>query len=117
MPRFTPRSATTSPRSWLRSAGASAVARRRRSTAATATGNSSSRPSVVERLAIDRLGHRGDGIANGPEGPIYVPGTLPGETVEVEAVPGHPDRRRLLKVDTPSGQRIAPICPHFGVCG
>jgi 23S rRNA (uracil1939-C5)-methyltransferase len=72
---------------------------------------------VVERLAIDRLGHRGDGIADGPEGPIYVPGTLPGESVEVEAVPGHPDRRRLLKVDTPSAQRIAPICPHFGVCG
>jgi 23S rRNA (uracil1939-C5)-methyltransferase len=72
---------------------------------------------VVERLAIERLGHRGDGIADGPEGPIYVPGTLPGETVEVEAVPGHPDRRRLVKVDTPSARRIAPICPHFGVCG
>ncbi len=72
---------------------------------------------MVERLAIDRLGHRGDGIADGPEGPIYVPGTLPGESVEVEAVPGHPDRRRLLKVDTLSAQRIAPICPHFGVCG
>jgi 23S rRNA (uracil1939-C5)-methyltransferase len=72
---------------------------------------------VVERLAIERLGHRGDGIADGPEGPIYVPGTLPGETVEVEAVPGHPDRRRLLKVATPSARRIAPICPHFGVCG
>ncbi|HUD87758.1 MAG TPA: RNA methyltransferase [Xanthobacteraceae bacterium] len=72
---------------------------------------------MVERLAIERLGHRGDGIADGPEGPIYVPGTLPGETVEVEAVPGHPDRRRLVKVDTPSARRIAPICPHFGVCG
>jgi 23S rRNA (uracil1939-C5)-methyltransferase len=72
---------------------------------------------VVERLAIDRLGHRGDGVADGPEGPIYVPGTLPGETVEVEVVPGHPDRRRLVKVETPSAERIAPICPHFGVCG
>ncbi len=72
---------------------------------------------MVERLAIDRLGHRGDGIADGPDGPIYVPGTLPGESVEVEAVPDHPDRRRLLKVDTPSAERIAPICPHFGVCG
>jgi len=72
---------------------------------------------VIERLAIVRLGHRGDGIAEGPEGAIYVPGTLPGETAEVENWPGHPDRRQLLNVEAPSAQRIAPICPHFGVCG
>jgi 23S rRNA (uracil1939-C5)-methyltransferase len=72
---------------------------------------------VVERLVIDRIGHRGDGVVDGADEPVFVPGTLPGETVEVEAVPGHPDRRHLLKVDTPSAERIAPICPHFGVCG
>jgi 23S rRNA (uracil1939-C5)-methyltransferase len=72
---------------------------------------------VVERLVINRLGHRGDGVADGPTGAIYIPGALPGETVEVEAVAGHPDRRRLLHIDTPSTERIAPICPHFGVCG
>ena len=72
---------------------------------------------MVERLAIEQMGHRGDGVASGADGPIYVPGTLPGETVEVEAVPGHPDRRHLLKVEVPSAERIAPICPHFGVCG
>jgi 23S rRNA (uracil1939-C5)-methyltransferase len=72
---------------------------------------------VAEHLAIERLGHRGDGIANGPDGPIYVPGALPGETVEVEPWPGQPDRRQLLKVDRPSPERIAAICPHFGVCG
>jgi 23S rRNA (uracil1939-C5)-methyltransferase len=46
-----------------------------------------------------------------------VPYTLPGEVVEVEAFPGHPDRRHLLRVETASAQRIAPICPHFTVCG
>ncbi len=66
---------------------------------------------------IDALGHRGDGIAGGPDGPIYVPGTLPGETVEVENWPGHPDRRQLLNVETANAERIAPICPHFGICG
>jgi len=25
--------------------------------------------------------------------------------------------RRLLHIDTPSTENIAPICPHFGVCG
>jgi len=72
---------------------------------------------VVERLTIERLGNRGDGIAAGPAGAIYVPGALPGELVEVEPVAGHPDRRRLLQVETPSTERIAPICPHFGICG
>jgi 23S rRNA (uracil1939-C5)-methyltransferase len=72
---------------------------------------------VVERLSIERLGHRGDGIATGPSGPVYVPYTLAGEIVEVEGWQGHPDRRRLLRVEQPSAERIAPICPHFGICG
>jgi 23S rRNA (uracil1939-C5)-methyltransferase len=72
---------------------------------------------VVERLVIDRVGQRGDGVVDGADGPIYVPGSLPGETVEVDAVRGHPDRRTLLAVEAPSAERIAPICPHFGVCG
>jgi len=72
---------------------------------------------MTERLIIARLGHRGDGVAETAEGPAFVPYTLPGEVVEVEAFPGHPDRRHLLRVETPSAHRIAPICPHFGVCG
>jgi 23S rRNA (uracil1939-C5)-methyltransferase len=72
---------------------------------------------VVEHLVIDRIGHRGDGVTDGSDGPIFVPAALPGETVEVENVPGHPDRRQLLRVEKPSPQRIAPICPHFGICG
>ncbi len=48
---------------------------------------------------------------------VYVPYALPGETVEVAPVPGHPDRRRLLQVEATSPQRIAPFCPHFGICG
>ena len=56
-------------------------------------------------------------VAVGADGAIYVSGTLPGESVEVENVPGHPDRRHLLTVEKASAQRVAPICPHFGVCG
>jgi 23S rRNA (uracil1939-C5)-methyltransferase len=72
---------------------------------------------VVERLLIDHVGHRGDGVALTGAEAIYVPYTLGGETVEVDDVQGHPDRKRLLAVDTPSPERIAPFCPHFGVCG
>jgi 23S rRNA (uracil1939-C5)-methyltransferase len=72
---------------------------------------------MTERLTIRHLGHRGDGVAETADGPVFVPYTLPGEVVEVEAFPGHPDRRHLLRVETPSAERIAPLCPHFGVCG
>jgi 23S rRNA (uracil1939-C5)-methyltransferase len=46
-----------------------------------------------------------------------VPYTLAGETVEVEAIEGSADRRKLLRVITPSPERIDPFCPHFTVCG
>jgi 23S rRNA (uracil1939-C5)-methyltransferase len=72
---------------------------------------------VIEHLVIDHVGHRGDGVVLAGGGNLYVPYTLGGETVEVEAVSGHPDRRRLLQVERASPQRIAPFCPHFGICG
>jgi 23S rRNA (uracil1939-C5)-methyltransferase len=73
---------------------------------------------VVERLTIDHVGHRGDGVSLGAREAIYVPFALGGETVEVEHVVGHhPDRRKLLAVDVASLERIEPFCPHFGLCG
>jgi len=72
---------------------------------------------MTERLVIDRIGHRGDGVADTPEGPVFVPYALPGETAEVEPVPGHPDRRHLVRIERESTERIPPICPHFTVCG
>jgi 23S rRNA (uracil1939-C5)-methyltransferase len=72
---------------------------------------------MAERLTINRIGHRGDGVAETPDGRVFVPYALPGETVEVEPVPGHPDRRHLLRVEASSPDRIAALCPHFGVCG
>jgi 23S rRNA (uracil1939-C5)-methyltransferase len=81
------------------------------------TGNSCSGRGVTERLTIARIGHRGDGIAQTPDGPVFVPYTLPGEIVEVEPFPGHPDRRHLLRIESAAAERVAPVCPHFTVCG
>lgn len=66
------------------------------------------------KLLIDRLGHLGDGIAKGPEGPIYIPGLLPGEEVE-----GTIQGDRLLdpRIVTPSPDRKKPPCPHARSCG
>lgn len=65
-------------------------------------------------LRIDRLGAGGDGVAAGPAGSIHVPYALPGELASADAEGG---RARLIVVDEPSPDRIAPFCPYFGRCG
>ena len=67
-------------------------------------------------VRIARLGAQGDGVAEGPEGPLFVSFTLPGELVSVAVEPGS-DRASLVELLEPSPDRIAPICPRFGVCG
>jgi len=71
----------------------------------------------AEHLVIDHVGHRGDGVVTAGDATVYVPYALGGETVAVAAVPGHPDRRSLIKVERASAERVAPFCRHFGVCG
>ncbi len=68
----------------------------------------------LKQLKIDRLGAQGDGVAEGVDGPVFVPFALAGETVEVE-VDG--ERGRLVSVFEASGQRVDPVCKHFGHCG
>jgi 23S rRNA (uracil1939-C5)-methyltransferase len=60
---------------------------------------------------ILRLGHHGDGIA---EGPVFAPITLPGEVVTGDL---SGQALRNVRVVTPSDQRVAPPCRHFKSCG
>jgi 23S rRNA (uracil1939-C5)-methyltransferase len=62
------------------------------------------------RLIIDRLGHLGDAIAQGPEGPLYLKGFLPGEVIEG-------DDLAAMRIITPSPQRVKPPCAHARTCG
>src|SRR5258708_37304061 len=117
MEQCTRRSATTSLPSRRRGDVAGPRCFRHRSRVATAIPNSSSARAVAERLVIDHVAHHGDGVAFADGAAVYVPYTLGGETVEVAAVSGHPDRRRLLAVERASPERVTPFCPHFRVCG
>ncbi|MBP1842364.1 23S rRNA (uracil1939-C5)-methyltransferase [Rhizobium petrolearium] len=64
----------------------------------------------TETAKITRLGTQGHGIAEGAQGPIYVPYALPGETVAIARNGGH---GTLMSIAEASPDRIAPLCRHF----
>ena len=72
---------------------------------------------MAERLRIDHVGHRGDGVSFAGGESLFVPYTLPAETVEAGPVNGHPDRRQLTRIEQPSPDRIDPFCRYFAICG
>ncbi|WP_417676183.1 class I SAM-dependent RNA methyltransferase [Roseibium sp.] len=66
------------------------------------------------QLQVTSLGHRGDGIAETADGPVFVAGALPGETVSAQIADG---RANHIRIEQESPERIAPICRHFDACG
>jgi 23S rRNA (uracil1939-C5)-methyltransferase len=66
------------------------------------------------RLVIDHIGHQGDGVAISGGKQVYIPYTLPGETVTFSR---SGERGALRENVSPSPDRITPICRYFGVCG
>ncbi len=65
-------------------------------------------------LTIDRLGHLGDGVAQGPDGAVFVPHMLPGEVIEGDLTG---DKLSNVRILTPSAARIHPPCAHARTCG
>jgi 23S rRNA (uracil1939-C5)-methyltransferase len=63
---------------------------------------------------ISSLASQGEGAADIAGTRVFVPYTLPGETVLAD-VDG--ERATLYEVTATSPDRIAPVCKHFGSCG
>jgi 23S rRNA (uracil1939-C5)-methyltransferase len=66
------------------------------------------------RFQISRLGAQGDGVADTPEGPVFIQFTLAGETVTAAR---ERDRGTLMAVLEASKLRVEPVCRHFTECG
>ena len=68
---------------------------------------------------IESLDHEARGIARQDGKTIFVDGALPGEKVEYASFRRKPkyELAHLVKVERPSTARVAPSCPHYGVCG
>jgi 23S rRNA (uracil1939-C5)-methyltransferase len=73
----------------------------------------------AQAVTIERIGSDGDGIGRLPDGaPVYVPFTLPGETVTAEPTRSLGDGWIATgSVDQPSEARVTAPCRHFGTCG
>ncbi|MHB0878348.1 MAG: 23S rRNA (uracil(1939)-C(5))-methyltransferase RlmD [Anaerolineae bacterium] len=70
-------------------------------------------------LDLTGIAHGGEAIGRWQGKVVFVPYAIPGERVRVRIVD---DKRKyaraeLLEVLKPSADRVAPLCPHFGVCG
>lgn len=68
----------------------------------------------TETVTIQKLGAEGDGITFGDNGPVYVPFSLPGDTVAIARVK---NKGMIMSIATPSPDRVEPPCRHFGPDG
>ncbi|WP_420403330.1 class I SAM-dependent RNA methyltransferase [Nisaea sp.] len=83
--------------------------------------------STILELEVERLGGRGDGLAQAEikvgyaaeTRPVFVPFSLPGERVRVRPVSdrGEGVACELIELVQPSPERIEPACAHFMACG
>ncbi len=69
---------------------------------------------TMGQITIRSIGAGGDGVANLPDGQIYVPFTLPGEVANVARDKNRASVMALLET---SPERQAPACQHFEDCG
>ena len=65
----------------------------------------------MTEFKITRLGHQGDGIADGP---LFAPMTLPSEIVTATQ---DGDALKDVRILTPSADRVSAPCRHFKSCG
>ncbi len=77
------------------------------------------KPQAELELTIGMIGARGDGVAVAGDDRVFVPLTVAGDRVRVSLGPSSGEGRRgeVTAWLEQSSRRVAPVCPHFGVCG
>ncbi len=75
---------------------------------------------TIDRLSIEKLIYGGDGLGRLPSGEVYfVPGTVPGDIVAAQQLPGSKKamRAQVTEMLSPSSERVTPQCSVFETCG
>jgi 23S rRNA (uracil1939-C5)-methyltransferase len=60
------------------------------------------------------MGAQGHGVAQAGGAKVFVPFALPGENVRIEL---RGSRAEAVEIESPSPDRVQPVCRHFGACG
>lgn len=70
-------------------------------------------------LRVEKLSSHGEGIAFSEGKAVFIPYTIPGETVLCEITEAHSSfsRASLVDIKERSPHRVDPPCPLFGLCG
>ena len=74
---------------------------------------------TVENIVITDYAAQGKAIARLDGKVIFTEGAVPGDVVDLLLTKNKKDfaEARVLKIITPSADRVIPFCMHFGVCG
>ena len=74
---------------------------------------------TVENIAITDYAAQGKAIARLDGKVIFTEGAVPGDVVDLLLTKNKKDfaEARVIKIITPSADRVTPFCMHFGVCG
>lgn len=74
---------------------------------------------ILENVTIADVAGEGKAIARIDDMVIFVPYVIPGDVVDIQVTKKKHSymEGRALRIVTPSPDRIAPMCSHYGVCG
>lgn len=74
---------------------------------------------TIENIAITDYAAQGKAIARQDGKVIFTEGAVPGDVVDLLLTKNKKDfaEARVLKLITPSADRVTPFCIHFGACG
>ena len=77
------------------------------------------RAKLMPIAEIESLDHEGRGVAHVDGKAVFIEGALPGELVEYVSYRSKRsyEKAHATGVLRASSQRVAPPCPHFGICG
>ena len=74
---------------------------------------------TLENITVTDYAAQGKAIARHEGKVIFIEGAVPGDVVDILLTKNKKDfaEARVLKLVTPSTERVTPFCIHFGVCG
>ena len=74
---------------------------------------------TIENISVTDYAAQGKALARHEGKVIFIEGAVPGDVVDLLLTKNKKDfaEARVLKLVTPSADRVTPFCMHFGVCG